>query len=77
MVWRWAVSYTHLDVYKRQDYASAKTSDTQAFGRYANWMFDHGIYVAPSQFEAMFVSMAHTEEDIQQTLDVVEEYLKR
>ena len=60
-----------------RDYASAKTSDTQAFGRYANWMFDHGIYVAPSQFEAMFVSMAHTEEDIQQTLDVVEAYLKR
>ena len=60
-----------------RDYASAKTSDTQAFGRYANWMFDHGIYVAPSQFEAMFVSMAHTEEDIQQTLDVVEEYWKR
>lgn len=59
-----------------RDYASAKTADTQAFARYANWMFDHGIYVAPSQFEAMFVSMAHTEEDIQQTLDVVEEYLK-
>lgn len=59
-----------------RDYASAKTADTQAFARYANWMFDHGIYVAPSQFEAMFVSMAHTEEDIQQTLDVVEAYLK-
>ncbi len=60
-----------------RDYASAKTADTQAFARYANWMFDHGIYVAPSQFEAMFLSMAHTEEDLQRTLDVVEAYLRQ
>lgn len=58
------------------DYASAKRSDTKAFADYANHMYAHGIYVAPSQFEAMFVSMAHGDAEIQETLDVVEGYLK-
>ena len=37
-------------------------------------MMDHGIYVAPSQFEAVFLSAMHTDEDIQKTLEVVEAY---
>lgn len=44
------------------DYQSAKTSDTQAFAEYCNYMLGQGIYLAPSQFEAMFLSLAHTEE---------------
>jgi len=58
-----------------RDYASAKKSDTKAFGIYCNKMFDRHIYVAPSQFEAMFISMAHTEEDLKQALHAMEESL--
>jgi glutamate-1-semialdehyde 2,1-aminomutase len=54
------------------DYQSALTSDTQRFGRYFRSMLEQGIYLAPSQFEAGFVSMAHTEEDIDRTVAAVE-----
>ena len=47
---------------KVMDYQSAKTSDTEAFKAYFNYMLGQGIYLAPSQFEAMFLSLAHTEE---------------
>jgi len=59
------------------DYTSAKTSDTQAFGRYFRHMLENGIYVAPSQFEAMFLSTAHTEEDIAYTLDTMHKYFEK
>ena len=39
-------------------------------------MLGRGIYVAPSQFEALFLSAAHTEADLERTLSAVEEYLK-
>ena len=50
------------------DYESAKRSDTARFGRYFRAMLERGIYLAPSQFEAAFVSAAHTEEDIRETI---------
>lgn len=53
------------------DEKTAKTSDTKKFSRYFSQMLENGIYVAPSQFEAMFVSGAHTEEDIRRTCEVV------
>lgn len=53
------------------DYESAKTSDTSKYAKYCNSMLDRGIYIAPAQFEAMFVSMAHSEEDLQKTLEAV------
>lgn len=56
------------------DYTSAKTSDTRAFSDYFQYMLQHGVHLAPSQFEAMFLSDAHTEEDIQTTLDLIEGY---
>lgn len=56
------------------DYTSAKTSDTRAFSDYFQYMLHHGVHLAPSQFEAMFLSDAHTEEDIQTTLDLMEGY---
>lgn len=57
-----------------RDYASAKTSDTEAFARYFSHMLKEGIYLAPSQFEAMFVSAAVTEEEIDETLAAVRRY---
>jgi glutamate-1-semialdehyde 2,1-aminomutase len=50
------------------DWDSAAKSDTQAFGAFFRSMLDSGVYLPPSQFEAAFVSAAHTETDIQQTI---------
>lgn len=56
------------------DYATAKQSDTKAFSEYFRYMLNQGIHMAPSQFEAIFLSDAHTEEEIGETLDVIEGY---
>jgi len=58
------------------DYASAKTSDTERYGRYFHGMLDHGAHFAPSQFEACFVSTAHDEDAIAQTVAAAKEVLK-
>jgi glutamate-1-semialdehyde 2,1-aminomutase len=58
------------------DYNSATTADTTKYTKYFNYMLEHGIYVAPSQFEAMFISNAHTDEDIDKTIDVIENFSK-
>ncbi|MBD2291901.1 glutamate-1-semialdehyde 2,1-aminomutase [Anabaena sphaerica FACHB-251] len=50
------------------NYEDAKNSDTAKFGRFHRGMLERGIYLAPSQFEAGFTSLAHTDEDIEQTL---------
>jgi glutamate-1-semialdehyde 2,1-aminomutase len=50
------------------DWESASKSDTAAFGRFFRAMLDASIYVPPSQFEAAFVSVVHSEEDIQKTI---------
>ena len=56
------------------DYTSAKSSDTKAFSEYFKGMLEQGIHMAPSQFEAMFLSTAHTDEIIDQTLEAVRNY---
>jgi glutamate-1-semialdehyde 2,1-aminomutase len=50
------------------DYTSAKASDTVAFGRFFRSMLEQGIYLPPAQFEAAFVSLAHTDADIEATV---------
>jgi glutamate-1-semialdehyde 2,1-aminomutase len=50
------------------DFASAKTSDTALFGRFFHAMLDRGISLPPAQFEAAFVSLAHSERDIDETV---------
>jgi glutamate-1-semialdehyde 2,1-aminomutase len=49
------------------DWESAKRCDTARFGKFFRAMLERGIYLAPSQFEAAFVSAAHTEEDVAKT----------
>lgn len=58
------------------DYESAKTSDTKAYAAYCNYMLNHGIYLAPAQFEAMFISMAHTSAQLEETLEVAADYFQ-
>ncbi len=57
-------------------YTDVQRADTRAYGRYFHGMLERGIYLAPSQFESAFVSLAHTEEDIEQTLEAAREALK-
>ncbi len=58
------------------DYTSATKSDTAAFGRYFRGMLDRGVYLAPSQYETGFVSTAHTDADIDRTLDAAREVFR-
>jgi glutamate-1-semialdehyde 2,1-aminomutase len=51
------------------DYVSAKRSDAQRYARFFHALLERGVYVAPSQFEAGFVSLAHTEADIEATIE--------
>ena len=55
------------------DYATATASDTRAFAAYFRAMLRQGIYLAPSQFEAAFMSLAHTEADIDRTVAAARE----
>ena len=52
-----------------ENYASAKQSDVAQFSRYFQGMLDEGIYAAPSQFEAGFMSAAHNDDDINATVE--------
>ena len=61
---------------KVTDYETAKTADTKEYARYFRFMLEHGVYIAPAQFEAMFFSYAHTHQDVEDTIFAIEEYLK-
>jgi glutamate-1-semialdehyde 2,1-aminomutase len=59
-----------------RNYADAKRSDTKRYARFFCEMLDRGIFLAPSQFEAAFVSAAHTSQDIDRTLGAAHESLQ-
>lgn len=56
------------------DWESAKKCDTVRFGRFFHFMLERGIYLPPSQFEAAFLSAAHTEQDIRSTVAAAREF---
>ena len=58
------------------DWGSAKKSDTKVYAKFFHQMLDAGIYLAPSQFEAAFMSLAHTTRDIERTIKAAEAALK-
>jgi glutamate-1-semialdehyde 2,1-aminomutase len=58
------------------DYASARKADAQRYARFFHALLDRGVYLPPSQYEAMFVSAAHTEGDIDETLAALDEALE-
>ena len=51
------------------DFKSAVKSDTALYGKYFHEMLKRGIYLAPAQFEALFISTAHTKEDLDKTIE--------
>jgi len=55
------------------DYASAKQSDTEAYARFFRAMLERGVYLAPSQFEAGFSSLVHTDTEVEETIAAAEE----
>ncbi|HKD13458.1 MAG TPA: glutamate-1-semialdehyde 2,1-aminomutase [Candidatus Angelobacter sp.] len=58
-----------------RDWDSAAKSDTQMFGKFFRGMLERGIYLPPSQYEAAFMSAAHTEEDVRRTIEAAAEAL--
>ncbi len=64
------VFFTDADVVNDE---TAKTSDTEKYAGYFRYMLDHGIYLAPAQFEAMFLSAAHSKAELEMTLERIKE----
>jgi glutamate-1-semialdehyde 2,1-aminomutase len=58
------------------DWESAKQCDTARFGKFFHFLLERGVYLAPSQFEAGFVSAAHSEEDIRATVNAAREFFQ-
>jgi glutamate-1-semialdehyde 2,1-aminomutase len=69
----WTLFFTDQPV---TDYASAKTSNTKYFGAFFHACLERGIYLPPAQYEAAFISLSHTPDDIQRTVEVAHEALK-
>ena len=61
---------------KVTDWESASTCDTEKFGRFHGALLDAGVWLPPSQFEAAFLSVAHTQGDINETIDAAREALE-
>jgi glutamate-1-semialdehyde 2,1-aminomutase len=60
-----------------RDYFSAKMSDTKRFAKFFIGMLDQGIYLPPSQYEAWFISLAHTQKDLDKTVEACDTAFKR
>jgi len=65
--------FTHLEV---SNWATASTSDTERYAKYFRGMLDKGFWLAPSQYEACFVSMAHTDEEIERFVEAATDVMK-
>jgi glutamate-1-semialdehyde 2,1-aminomutase len=59
-----------------RDYDDARTCDTERYAALFRHLLERGIYIAPSQFEAMFVSVAHTDDDVDATVEAVADFFR-
>ena len=71
-----SLSCIYITDHPVSNYEDAKTADTAEFGRYFNHMITNGVSMAPSHFESIFISNAHTKELIDITMDILGEYLE-
>ena len=69
--------YFFIDVDKVENLKDSLKSNTENFSIYFNTMLENGIVVPPSQFEAHFLSIAHTKKELDKTLEVIEIAFKR
>jgi glutamate-1-semialdehyde 2,1-aminomutase len=58
------------------NYEDAKTADTEKFLAYFHTLLNKGVFIPPSQFECCFISLMHSNEDIEQTLDIIDNGMK-
>lgn len=58
-----------------RNYDDAVSADTKAYSKFFSYLLDNGIYIAPSQFEAMFISAEHSDEDIEKTCHIIENFV--
>jgi glutamate-1-semialdehyde 2,1-aminomutase len=58
------------------DFRAAAASDTERYGGLFRHLLDRGVYLAPSQFECMFVSAAHGDEEVDATVDAVRSFFE-
>jgi glutamate-1-semialdehyde 2,1-aminomutase len=65
-----------LGVERVNDAADARKSDTAQFARFFRLMLERGIYLPPSQFEALFISLAHTDADLERTIAAADESIR-
>ena len=72
-----SIACQFLGIETADNYQSVKNADTGLYARYFREMLAEGVYLAPSQFEAMFVSFSHTEKDIDETLEKAEKVFKK
>ena len=59
------------------DYASAQKSDRERFGEFFHWMLERGFHFPPSQFEAAFLSAAHSDQDVERTVTAINNFFMR
>jgi glutamate-1-semialdehyde 2,1-aminomutase len=57
-----------------RNFEDAKTSDVERYGALFRHLLERGIYIAPSQFECLFVSLAHSDGDIDRTIEAVADF---
>ena len=70
---RSAVETVAASNYSKGSGSSASKSNTESFGKFFRSMLDSGVYLPPSQYEAAFLSAAHSEQDVQQTIAAAKE----
>jgi glutamate-1-semialdehyde 2,1-aminomutase len=58
------------------NYQDAKTADTEKFLAYFHTLLNKGVFIPPSQFECCFISLMHSNEDLEQTLDIIDKGMK-
>ncbi|NGP46579.1 glutamate-1-semialdehyde 2,1-aminomutase [Bacillaceae bacterium SIJ1] len=67
----------YFGVDKVSNYEQAEASDSEMFARFFNGMIQKGIHLAPSKYEAWFITMAHTDEDIEETIQAANDVFKK
>jgi glutamate-1-semialdehyde 2,1-aminomutase len=70
----WTSFFTDREVV---DWTTANECDREKYGKFFHAMLDEGVYLAPSQFEAAFVSFAHSDELIEQTVEAARKSFMR
>ena len=70
------ITFRAINVLKEVDYIGAEDTDGEEFSKFFNGLIRRGINIAPSKYEAWFITTAHTDQDIEDTLEIIEAVFK-